>query len=358
MNSIKLLTIMTFTFCSILTTFGQNGLKEGNYFLLLKDKENISLNTYEDNKIKEKKTFAISEKAIFTTDQKERVAILDTARNSITLYEIQTSKEIKLSIPYDLKPKTILINEDNLFIGGEMGSEMLIQYHIQSDKWYQLEIPTEVLLWEKAIDDLLINDSLLIAIDNIVLPKYILFYQLNTAEKLALSHFKALKSNAAYESIYQGRISLDYLALRSSAFSANAGNSEHITIYKGLDLTKSFAISTWQDKKNYHTYNDFLIIGNKVIIASKENGLGVLKIKNSYFKNKDNIIFRIYSYLKYGYYFDDYENFNREISASKISYIKYKDENIIRLTQIPNTAKIVLTIENSRKNIRYEIVGI
>jgi len=43
------------------------------------------------------------------------------------------------------------------------------------------------------------------------------------------------------------------------------------------------------------------------------------------------------------------------ISDSIISYKAYKNENIIRLTQIPNATKIVLTIENSSKNIRYEI---
>ena len=98
MNSTKVLTMITLTFCSVLTTFGQNGLKEGNYFLLLKDKEIISLNTYENNKINEKNTFAISGKTIFTTDQKERVAVLDTVKNVVTLYEIQSSKKIELPI--------------------------------------------------------------------------------------------------------------------------------------------------------------------------------------------------------------------------------------------------------------------
>jgi len=107
-----------------------------DYFLLLKDKGTISLNTYENGKIKEQKTFAISEKSIFATDQKERVAILDADQNSIILYEIQTAKEFKLSIPYDIKPKCVLLNNENLFVGGEMGKELLVQYHIQSEKWY------------------------------------------------------------------------------------------------------------------------------------------------------------------------------------------------------------------------------
>ena len=229
MNRIKILTIITITL-SIMTACEQNGLKENDYFLLPKSKDKISLNIYKSNIIKEKNTFPISEKSIFTTDQKERVAILDTAKNLITLYEIQTSKEIKLSIPYDIKPKCVLLNDENLFIGGEMGKEMLVQYHIQSEKWYQLEIPKEVSFFGKAVDDLVINDSLLIAIDNMIIPKYILFYHLNSTGKLEFSHFTKLKSNSSYEHIYQGRITPKYLGLNSTT--RNHGYvREHITIY-------------------------------------------------------------------------------------------------------------------------------
>ena len=216
MNSTKVLTMIALTFCSIMTTFGQNGLKEGNYFLLLKDKEIISLNTYENNIINEKNTFAISKKTIFTTDQKERVAVLDTVKNFVTLYEIQSSEKIELPIPYDIKPKTILLIDDNLFVGGEMGEEVLLQYHIQSGKWYQLEIPESISSKGKAIDDLVINDSLLIAIDNAIFPKYILFYRLeNSDERLAFSHLKTVIGHSKNEYIYQGRITPDYLGLRS-----------------------------------------------------------------------------------------------------------------------------------------------
>ncbi|MCL1932656.1 MAG: hypothetical protein FWF53_02420 [Candidatus Azobacteroides sp.] len=104
--------ITIFAICFILTSC-KDGLTEENYFLLLKDKETISLNTYGNNKIKEKKTFVISEKSIYATDQKERVAILDTAKNAITLYDIKTSKETELSIPYDIEPRCILRNNSN-----------------------------------------------------------------------------------------------------------------------------------------------------------------------------------------------------------------------------------------------------
>lgn len=319
-----------------LSVFGQNGMKNGKLFLLLKDDRTISINSFENDKVNEIKTFAISEKSIYTTDQKERIAILDTAKNEVNIFEIKSSKHTTLSIPFEIKPKTVLLNNDNFFIGGEMGKEILVQYHLKSEKWFQLEIPEEVKVWGKAIDDLVINDTLLIAVDNIVLPKYILYYNLNSNEKLNFSHFKELKSNSSYESIHKARITNKYLGLLSTTM--NHGTvREHITLYADLDLKESFAISVEYSRNM--TFNDFLLVDNKLFIANSSKGLGKLNIDKSYFKKSE------YSY----------DNFNAQIKESRVNYKKIKDGEVIRLTRIPNEQKIVLTIMDFKGKIRNEI---
>lgn len=338
MKNLILITSISFLTLSV---FGQNGQKNGNLFLLLKDKRTISINSFENDKINEIKTFAISEKSIYTTDQKERVAILDTAKNDITIFDINSSNQIKLSIPFEIKPKTVLLNNDNIFIGGEMGKEILIQYHLKNEKWYQLEIPSEVVFFGKAVDDLVVNDSLLIAIDNIVMPKYVLFYRLNLNSKLELSHYKGLKHNGAYESIHQGRITDKYLGLLSSTYSGYVGETNHITIYDNLELTSSFAISSNQNDKDYHTFTDILIVKDKILIASKEKGLGVFEIKTSYFKKSDN----------YGN-----NDSNPRESTSKIKYSKYNNQVVIKLTFIPNTNNVIVTLENVKGVFTHEII--
>ncbi|MDX9790888.1 MAG: hypothetical protein RBT61_08685 [Candidatus Kapabacteria bacterium] len=270
-----LLTIQTFFI--FLSVYGQNGLNSGNLFLLQKDDNTVSINSFENEKINEINTFKISEKSIYTTDQKERVIILDTVKNNISIFNINSSNQINLSIPFEIKPKTILLNNENIFVGGEMGKEILVQYHLKNEKWYQLEIPNEVIFFGKAVDDLVINDSLLIAVDNIIMPKYILYYHLNAKDKLKFSHFKELKSNSSYESIHQARISEKYLGLLSTTM--NHGTvREHITLYADLDLRKSFAISV--EYKGDIIFKDLLIIDNKLFIANSFKGLGILDIKN------------------------------------------------------------------------------
>lgn len=339
--TMKKLTLTTFVFFILSAVFGQNGLNNGHLFLLQKDEKTIAINSFKNEKVNEIKSFPISEKSIYTTDQKERVAILDTAKNDVTIFDVHSEKQTKISIPFEIRPKAVLLNNDNLFVGGEMGKEMLIQYHLQSEKWHQLEIPKQVLFWGKAVDDLVVNDSLLIAIDNIVMPKYVLYYHLNPKNKIELSHFRELKSNGTYEHIHQGRITQKYFGLKSGTYSGYIGGTNHITIYDNIDLKKSFSISSNEHKKDYHTFNDFLIFNDKVIIASKEKGLGTFEIKKSYFKDSD----------EYGN-----NKFNVKISASKINYTSFKNGTIIKLVIIPYTEKIILTIKDKKGVIKHEII--
>ena len=303
------------------------------YFLLLKDKKTISVNTFENNELTEIKTYPIAEKSLFTTDQKRRIAILDTTKNTLSLHDIEDASELQLPIPFKIKPITILLNDDNLFIGGVADKEILIQYHIQTNKWHSLEIPKEIQMWKRAIDDLLINDRFLIVIDNILMPKYALFYHLNPTRKLIFSHFKSLKLNGTYEEIHQGRISSDYLGLISTT--ANHGRiCEHITIYNDLVLANSFAISvdvTWRKTKS--NFNDFLFIKDKLVIANKEQGMAIFKIENSYFEE------------------------SKRFNEDEVNYKQYENEEVIKLTKIPNNdTKIVLTIRNKEEKIRHEVV--
>lgn len=331
----KLLVIIILFFS--LNAFGQNGV-EGDYFILMNGKYMISLNTFENSAIVNHMTFEteyeVTGKLIFTTDKKSRVALLNSEDNNILLYDFLSSKETKLTIPYDMKPKTLLLLGNNLFVGGEMGTEILVQYQINHNQWDKLEVPNEVQVFGKAVDDLVVNDSFLIAIDNLVFPKYILFYDLKFEGKLELSHFRELKANGSYESIHQGIITSEYLGIVSETIGYGIKN-EHITIYSDPDLINSFALSARFEE--VRAFNDFLLIENKLIIAHRKKGLGIFEIKDSYFTANST---------------------NSRVDENLIVYKPYEKGEIIRMTIIPNTSKIILTIRDPKGEISNEIVDI
>lgn len=336
--------LITFLLFSLFIIFGQNGIKKGDLFILLEDTNTISINSYENGAIKLIRTFPITLKSLYTTDHKERVAILDTAKKEVTIYSIK-SGEIKLTIPFEINARSILLEENNLFIGGDKRrkklhitnyEQVLLQYHLKNEQWYQLEIPINV----GAIDDILVNDSLVIAFDNIVFPKYLFFYHKNITHQLELSHFTKLKYNGPYEHISQGRITDKYIGLLSKT-ERYYRTDNFITIYNNLDLTNSFALSFEVLHPNDFTIIDFLLIKDKIVIADGEKGVGIFEIEDSYFKKNENKI-----------------NENHREDISKIQYTKYQNYDIIKLTLIPFTDKVVLTLLNKNGTIKHEIIEI
>ncbi len=113
---------------------------------------------------------------------------------------------------------------------------------------------------------------------------------------------------------------------------------EHITIYSDLNLVKSFAITVGY--KNNMTFKDFVIVDDKLFLANSSKGLGILNIKKSYFKESDEY---------------ENDNFNAQVKENHVNYMKIKNGEIIGLIRIPNEQKIILTIINTKGEIRNEI---
>src|SRR5690606_8107922 len=87
------------SFFLVLVACGQHGPMTGDYFLLLKDQRTVSVNTYEDGQLFENKTHKINKNMIYATDGVSNVALLDTAKNALLIFDINSSKEIRLTTP-------------------------------------------------------------------------------------------------------------------------------------------------------------------------------------------------------------------------------------------------------------------
>ncbi len=79
-----------------------------------------------------------------------------------------------------------------------------------------------------------------------------------------------------------------------------------------------------------------------LFIANKKRGLGILKIKDSYFNSRQDVD----------------HIFNKEINEEKINYKQYGNEEIIHITKIPGKAKAILTICGLNNIVRYEVINL
>ncbi|ANQ51620.1 hypothetical protein MY04_4278 [Flammeovirga sp. MY04] len=328
MNVSKLI-LHIIVFFLIFPVFGQNGINEGKYFLLPENNNKISINSFLNSKINRIHIFKTAENSIYTTNQKDKVAIIDIDNNQLQIIDINSLKEIKLSIPFKIKAYSLILNEERLFIGGikmepkAIDGAVLIQYNLKSNEWSELDIPKEVMIHGKAIDDIVVHDNLLIAIDNLVSPKYILYYELKFNNEPSFSYYKKLNVNNPSENIHKARITKDYLGLYSTSWNINMTHNEHLTIYSDYNLKKYFILSNYENT----FFNDFILNKDELYIAHRSKGLGVLKIKSNLLKELNKTMF-----------------FNDNVLDS--SLIEYNDNysgEIIKLTIIPNTSYLVLT---------------
>ncbi|MFY8186817.1 MAG: hypothetical protein ACOVLC_02545 [Flavobacterium sp.] len=124
----------------VTSAFSQKKTTENHLFLLMNDEKSISLNFFENGKINEMKKFDISEKSIYITDQKQRVAILDTSKNNFSLYDVESQQTTHRSVPFKIKLKSIALSNEHLFLGGKEAEKILIQYDIKNEVTIQLAI--------------------------------------------------------------------------------------------------------------------------------------------------------------------------------------------------------------------------
>jgi hypothetical protein len=332
--------LSTILVIAALTCLAQNGIQDGRYFILQKDSFNISVNEFKNDSIHEIKQYSISSKSIYTTDQKNRVAIVDTQKFVIDVFNIQTDEKIHLNLPqHALIPKCVLLSENNIFIGGEKRIGMLYQYHFQEQKWYSLYIPSMIDFPRKAIDDILLTDTTLIGVDNIVIPKYVVYYTLNDSSKLQYSDSLQLHHNGTYEHIRAARITNKYMGFMSSTMSGYIGRKDHVSIYKNDNTNMSFSITIKPNKYDYIQIYDFLIIEDRIVFLCSE-GLAYVDITPSLFFNSGS----------------DKSYSIRDIGARKIKFSNLASGPHSKLTVIPQSKRIVLSTRLNNGTFQHQIL--
>lgn len=69
--------------------------------------------------------------------------------------------------------------------------------------------------------------------------------------------------------------------------------------------------------------------------------MGVLKLESSFFKESE----------------DEFDIFNYDINEDLINYRHYDDE-IIKITKVPNQQKVILSLKNKKGKYSHEIIVI
>lgn len=315
--------------------FGQT-----NYFLLPQGHDfNLYQRTGEDLEKLEQMKFHYTELYAFDRDE---LVIVNNDSTKFHYGKIRNNRfqeEIVQDFPTKFMINTIELKDGMIYLGGSWNSgELFYLFDIQNRKFHSVPIPEKVYQPGKAIDDILFYEDKIIAVDNILVPKYLIFYNMEELPNLNSTLIVELKSNGTYEHISKGQIFDKYLLLLSNTTSGYIGMSDHLTILSTEDFTTGFSVDS-RRKPGFQIptlkWNDAILWKDKLFIASKEKGIGVLKIKESYLKQMD-------------YKNSDDVFLNNKVSSKKIKYFEKTELEPIKL--IPFSEHKILVIYQDGDN--------
>ncbi len=329
-------------FQQLLATTGENSTSM-QYFIIPKDTAGISIVSYTRDTLTEHAVHPVTPASVYAVDNQGRLALLTGKGHPLHIIDIRSGKQQTFPLPYALQAKSITLNGPDVFIGGEMEEEMLLHLNITSGQWSTPAIPEAIKKPGKAIDEVIVDGDFLVAVDNIIIPKYVLYYRYQTGEKPVYSHRVQLKTNGAYEHIARARIQGGYMGLLSFTHSIYAGTSGHVTVYDQQNMHRSFAVTTGRELAEQDSFTDFAFVGNKLLLASREKGLGILTIKDDYFKTTGN---------------QGHAELNAEPDTRLVSYRHFGGKTLQQITVIPGTGKVVLSLADKHSRYTHEIIAL
>ena len=186
-------------------------------------------------------------------------------------------------LPGKFKAFATGIADDILYVGGSCGEEVLGLFHLRDNhpEWISLNVPNELKRMGKNIDELIIDDKRLIAVDNLVFPKWILTYDISVPEKPYMMDTIEIPAHGPYEKILDAALGNNWLALLSHTVGRN-GSFMHLGIYDKVSLIEYYSFPTELPWRSITFLND------KLLIASGGKGIGVLDLSGM--KKTDQMI--------------------------------------------------------------------
>lgn len=312
-----------------------------NYPIFLLPKGKIMMTAkIENNAIKLLKETKFPSKRRYSIGENGYVACIDSENELLIIGQInfdgQVEHFVQIPFPKVIYPRSILIYKDNIIIGGfkhapisqenYYSSELLVSYSIKDMKFIPIEIPIQT--YDKSIDDLLVDENRIIAVDNIVFPKYLIECDFSDPNNPSFIKLHNLPNNGTYEHISKGALNKNYIALLSSS-GGMYGNGNHINIFKKGNYSEYAILSQWNSVETYYKnkikkyyWNDIMIskIYNMLLISASEYGVGIYKIIPDLINDKN---------------FDE---------TKSIVYHNEWSKKLIKILHVPNNEKKIILI--------------
>ena len=268
-----------------------------NQLFVLTRGMNTKLCRIQDSRIVDLAPMSFPAGGYFSISDSGWIACITKKGRSISIARLESNEKLihfaNISLPEKYRARAIAVVENILYVGGYCGEELLLSVHLTNEQknWVSLDVPSNLKRVGKSIDDLLIDGKKLVAVDNIVFPKWLLVYDITLPKLPKLECAKEIPDHGTYEHIVMGAVGTNWIALLSST-AGQAGVGRHIAIFDKNSMKECFCLSRQpsiysimgrdsnelMDEQN--NWNGIAFLDDLLMISSGKRGIGILDLSN------------------------------------------------------------------------------
>lgn len=203
----------------------------------------------------------------------------------INIHKIEKDSKLKLyrkiTLPEGYTVKTTALHKGILFVTGNLGENIFGFYDIRSEnpKFVSVQVPAEVK--QKMFDDLIIDGNTLLAVDNVVWPKWLVLFDISRPKDPKTLKVVELMEGVN-EHIEKGVVGNNYLVLFAEN-STKGGRRQALQIYSKSENYKPLSeITLWrwsrqsEEETGQHSTPVMSFMDDILILSGHGKGVGVI----------------------------------------------------------------------------------
>lgn len=195
----------------------------------------------------------------------------------------QTKPHI-VKLPGKPQIHALKVVDDVVYTGAEAGKSMLGFLDLRApDNWHAIPVSSDVNWLGKGIDGFAVRGSTLVAIDDIVLPRYLLLLDISNPRTPKWIEHRDFPAHSSGERIHSITTNDEIAVMLSTsanhgAFALHIGFLQLATLleYAVLSVQGSPSFRKWADRS--YDFHAIALQNDKLLIAAGKDGLGILPV--------------------------------------------------------------------------------
>lgn len=215
------------------------------------------------------------------SDDGVHLGVLDQGGRRAAVFRVTRTGVEPLGAPAPLEPgreASVIAMKGPVLYAATPGPRARI--HVLGEgRWTVVALPVECCGEGKSVDELLIDGDRLIAVDDVVLPKYFVRFAISAEGALLAPELSEIPAHTAWERIRAAALGERWVALLSGG-TTRAGRTDHLALYDRATLSERANLSQALDRGGAERWTGVAFADEeRLYLGCGRAGLGALNLR-------------------------------------------------------------------------------